>query len=76
MAARWQDHAACIGLDQDIFFPGSGDSTGPAEAICEGCPSRLDCLQYALDNGIEHGVWGGHNTKARKRLARRKQRAA
>ncbi|MCQ4626088.1 WhiB family transcriptional regulator [Corynebacterium sp. CCUG 69979] len=29
-----------------------------AESICEGCPVRELCAQYAADNGLS-GVWGG-----------------
>ncbi len=27
--------------------------------ICAECPVRQSCLEYALANRIDHGVWGG-----------------
>lgn len=53
----WHDRAACAGLGIDRFF-----SAGPKTkvvAICEGCPVRERCLEWATTNGIVDGVWGG-----------------
>lgn len=30
-----------------------------AKDICRGCPVRLDCLEFAVSNGISYGLWGG-----------------
>jgi WhiB family redox-sensing transcriptional regulator len=51
--------AACKGLPTAIFF--SADSAGAAAAgrVCEGCAVRDLCLEYALANHFDHGVWGG-----------------
>lgn len=31
----------------------------PALKLCANCPVQLDCLQYAIDNNLTDGVWGG-----------------
>jgi hypothetical protein len=52
----WRDHAACSGLDTDLFFPvsTSGASRTDIEAarrICQCCPVMTPCLRWALDLG-------------------------
>jgi WhiB family redox-sensing transcriptional regulator len=53
----WQDFALCAEIGGDTWFPEKGDPTRPAKKICRLCPVAADCLQYAIDNGIWHGVW-------------------
>jgi WhiB family redox-sensing transcriptional regulator len=68
-AVRWQDQAHCKGLPNRIFFftVGRNDSMLPAaHTICGACPVRQDCLEYAISNGEEHGMWGGCTESARK----------
>jgi WhiB family redox-sensing transcriptional regulator len=38
-----------------------------------GCTVRLECLEYALANRIEHGVWGGASERERRRILRRRR---
>ena len=37
--------------------------------ICGQCPVREACLDYALKNQIQHGVWGGLGLAARQEVA-------
>jgi len=37
---------------------------------------KSPCLEYALRNGIDHGVWGGTSERERRRIARRRRLAA
>ena len=67
---RWQDSAACTGIDPAIFFPESGDPVGPAKALCRACPVREQCLADALERGEVHGVWGGLSAKERRKYRR------
>jgi len=60
----WQHKAACRGANVELFFPTG--ATGPAalqiaeaKQVCMGCSVRDDCLQWAVELGVEHGVWGG-----------------
>ncbi len=57
----WATRAVCRrrGIDPETFFPLSPAVLELASAICGGCDVRERCLAYALDNGQEHGVWGG-----------------
>lgn len=72
-AGDWQDNAACHGRDTDLFFPEPSGDAEPAKAICGGCPSRSDCLQWALDNRVEHGVYGGLDEHQRRQLLRQRR---
>ena len=64
----WRYRAACRGADLSVFFPGRGESAGPARQICAGCPVRQSCLEYALSHGITHGIWGGLTERDRRPL--------
>ena len=67
---RWQDQAACLGMDPDLFFPERGASTREAKGICRACIVREDCLEYALANGEKFGIWGGMSERERRRIRR------
>lgn len=50
----------CIGSDRhDLFFSDRPVELAAAQEICAGCPVRIRCLEYALENEVEWGVWGG-----------------
>lgn len=66
--AAWMAKGACVGADEDLWFPGTGKSPVHAQRICHTCPVEQTCLQYALDQNIEHGVWGGTSERGRRRL--------
>jgi WhiB family transcriptional regulator, redox-sensing transcriptional regulator len=70
---NWREDAACTGVDSDIFFPASEDegASEAAKAICEQCPVREACLQYALATNQAAGVWGGLDAGERRRMRRR-----
>jgi WhiB family redox-sensing transcriptional regulator len=69
----WQADGACLGTDPDLFFAEAGFDAGPttqaARATCQGCPARIDCLEYALAANEKWGVWGGFDPGQRRRLA-------
>jgi len=74
-AERWREQAACRGTDLEVFFPGRGESAGPARRVCAGCPVRQPCLDYAITNRIAYGVWGGLTERERRALQSRWVRA-
>jgi WhiB family transcriptional regulator, redox-sensing transcriptional regulator len=67
---RWQDRAACFGIDPDVFFPISEEEAGQALAFCGICRIREECLAWALKNGERYGVWGGLTEQQRRRVQR------
>jgi len=75
-AARWRELAACRGSDLEVFFPGRGESAGPARQVCAACPVRQPCLDYAITNRIVHGIWGGLTERERRALQSRWVRAS
>jgi WhiB family redox-sensing transcriptional regulator len=66
----------CRTVDPDIFFPVG--YTGPAiaqaelaKSFCHRCPVEQECLDWALDTGVEFGVWGGTTEQERAATRRR-----
>jgi Transcription factor WhiB len=74
-AARWRELAACRGTDLEVFFPGRGETAGPARQVCAACPVRQPCLDYAISNRITHGIWAGLTERERRALRSRWVRA-
>ena len=76
----WQANARCTEVDPEIFFPERGGSSKAARAVCNRCEVRMQCLEYALNNKEQFGIWGGTSERERRRLRRertaRKLRAA
>ncbi|WP_167537156.1 WhiB family transcriptional regulator [Streptomyces venezuelae] len=62
----------CAQTDPDTFFPERVNSatTRYAKEICLQCSFRGACLQWALNRGEEHGVWGGLDERERRNLRR------
>ena len=75
-ADTWQDHANCLGVDPDLFFPERGASTREAKEVCRGCEVRAECLEFALQNGEKFGIWGGLSERERRRIRRQRAQAA
>ena len=71
--ATWKDFAQCKDADPEAFFPEDRGPGTTAKKLCAVCPVRPQCLQYALDNNEEHGIWGGLGRQARKKLVRASQ---
>jgi WhiB family transcriptional regulator, redox-sensing transcriptional regulator len=72
----WQDAAACRDADPELFFATDETSRHDALTMCSTCPVRMECLEHALTNREVYGVWGGTDENERKRLSRRRRRAA
>ena len=70
---EWQADARCSEVDPEIFFPERGGSSKAARAVCSQCSVRGQCLEYALNNKEQFGIWGGTSERERRRL--RKDRA-
>lgn len=61
----WWDGSLCAQADPEAFFPEKGGSTKDAKRICSSCESRVECLDYALETGERHGIWGGFSPRER-----------
>ena len=68
--------ARCRDVPPEVFFPSDGAGVAVAQRYCAVCPVARQCLVYALENHIEHGVWGGASERQRRRLAQAQRRNA
>ena len=68
MVPSWRLQAACRGVDPELFFPSPRQRAAAARAICDGCPVRGECLAFALEAGIDDGVFGGLTRDERRQL--------
>ncbi len=67
----WIDRAACRGMPTAVFFPeGRGASDAEALAVCQGCPVREACADYAVTQGLTVGIWGGMTAEDRAAVRR------
>lgn len=72
---NWRDVAACRDTDPDLFFPvgttgAAVDQIAAAKAVCDACAAREACLQFAIENNQDSGVWGGTCEEERRKLRR------
>ena len=72
----WRQHAACRGLDPEIFYPGDEGEVERAKEVCGQCAVRDTCLEHALGSRERDGVWGGATEKERRRIIRQRRRTA
>jgi WhiB family redox-sensing transcriptional regulator len=73
MNTEWMNQGKCRAVSRDIFFPCDGMGVIVARKICATCPVSQECLEYALENHIDHGVWGGCSERERGRILRRRR---
>jgi len=76
MEAEWMIEGNCRDHPPETFFPSDGVGVQVARAICATCPVQAECLEYALDNRIDHGVWGGASERERRRLLKKRRAAS
>ncbi|MET8682055.1 WhiB family transcriptional regulator [Streptomyces sp. NPDC004647] len=77
---NWRQSAACRNEDPELFFPIG--TSGPAilqeqeaKTVCERCPVTEQCLEWALENNQDSGVWGGLDENERRTIRRRNAKA-
>lgn len=49
----------CRTTDPELWFSRSSRDRSSAVALCQPCPIRTACAQYAIDHQDVSGVWGG-----------------
>ena len=74
----WLDDAACRHSDPELFFPAADiraarTQVEAAKEVCRRCPVKGTCLNWALDDGQEAGIWGGTTEEERRHLRRHRR---
>ena len=72
----WRTKGACQGLDAEIFYPDNEDHADFAISVCSQCEVRIACLDYALDNREQQGIWGATTARDRRRMLRQRKQTA
>ncbi len=73
MDNEWMADGECAQRPPGLFFPSDGVGVEIAKRICTTCDVRVVCLEYALRNRIDHGVWGGTSERERRRILHRRR---
>jgi WhiB family redox-sensing transcriptional regulator len=76
MDTEWMARGNCAHELPSTFFPSDGVGVEVARRICATCPVKDQCLEHALINRIDHGVWGGCSERERRRILKRRRLAA
>jgi WhiB family redox-sensing transcriptional regulator len=72
-ATAWMAEGNCRLHPPATFFPSDGVGVDRARKICASCPVIDTCLEFALDERIDHGVWGGCSERERRRILKRRR---
>ena len=78
-ATEWRAASACLSADPELFFPIAQGSAADRQIstalrVCAGCAVRQQCLDFAMQTGEAHGIWGGTTADERIRARRRNVR--
>jgi len=69
----WMAEGNCRLHPPATFFPSDGVGVDRARKICKDCPVKSTCLEFALDERIDHGVWGGCSERERRRILKQRR---
>lgn len=64
----WRDDALCAQVGGDAWYPDKGQDAARPKRVCQACPVRDACLDWAIRHREPHGVWGGLTPRQRQRL--------
>ena len=59
----------CTEEDPELWFSTRPDEVAMAKAICQRCPSQMDCITVALERDERYGIWGSVNRTEGERYA-------
>jgi WhiB family redox-sensing transcriptional regulator len=76
MGNDWMALGNCRFEPPARFFPSDGVGVEVAKRICATCPVKAECLEYALEHRIDHGVWGGASERQRRRILKERRLAS
>lgn len=75
----WQDKSLCLDEDPELFFPlknKKGEAqVVEAKAFCQLCPVKMKCLEMAVTENLEYGVYGGLSEEDRQEWKHRYMKA-
>lgn len=74
LTIAWKDDAACRSRGPEVWYPESRRGIRDAMLVCAVCRVREECLEYALEHGEIHGIWGGKTETERRLLLRRRRK--
>jgi len=74
--SAWMADGNCRLHPPATFFPSDGVGVDKARKICRDCPVMGRCLEYALEERIDHGVWGGCSERERRRILKSRRQEA
>lgn len=69
----WMADGECRNYPPAAFFPSDGVGVEAARRICATCKVQGACLEYALVQRIDHGVWGGSSERERRRILKQRR---
>ena len=64
----FQDQAACTPADEALFFSELASKVAKAKSLCAVCAVSSKCLEFAIQDNIEFGIFGGMTPAERKAL--------
>ncbi len=74
----WQRQGRCRGMDSSVFYSPDGERGNEkkmreagAKTICNPCPVKSECLDFALQTEELYGVWGGTTEGERRVILKR-----
>ncbi|HEV3473119.1 MAG TPA: WhiB family transcriptional regulator [Actinomycetota bacterium] len=67
----WRAEGLCAERDPDLWFAIGALEHRQAKRICRDCPVQRECLSYAMDHPVDHGIWGGMTERERLRWRRK-----
>ena len=76
---HWRNRGLCAGHpERECWFPEeySGAAAARAIAICQACPVRVECLEFAIKTRQSEGVWGGTTPYKRRRIVQERRQAS
>jgi WhiB family redox-sensing transcriptional regulator len=76
METSWMAQGNCNNHPPSVFFPSDGVGVEAAKKICASCPVKEPCLEHALEQRVDHGVWGGASERQRRRILKSRRMAA
>jgi WhiB family redox-sensing transcriptional regulator len=73
---NWMTNGNCRFEPPATFFPTDGHGVEIAKRICATCPVKRQCLEHALEQRIDHGIWGGASERQRRRILKKRRQLA